>query len=54
MIKKRTVKVWLDDVRPMPKEFDIHVKTYDEAIAVMAQLRVLWSRLIGLFTALIP
>lgn len=26
------LKVWLDDVRPMPSDFDIHVKTADEAI----------------------
>ena len=26
------MNVWLDDVRPMPTEFDVHVKTAQEAI----------------------
>jgi hypothetical protein len=26
------LKVWLDDVRSMPNDFDLHVKTADEAI----------------------
>jgi hypothetical protein len=30
-------KVWLDDVRPMPSAFDIHVKTASEAIAMLAK-----------------
>ena len=30
------LRVWLDDVRPMPKEgFDVHVKTAAEAIALI-------------------
>lgn len=24
--------VWLDDVRPMPKDFDVHLRTADDAI----------------------
>lgn len=30
------IRVWLDDVRPMPKEgFDVHVKTAEEAMALI-------------------
>lgn len=29
------MKVWLDDVREMPSNFDIHVKTANEAIALL-------------------
>jgi len=29
------MKVWLDDERPMPPEFDRHAKTADEAIALL-------------------
>ena len=29
------MKVWLDDVRPMPPTYDTHVKTPDEAIALL-------------------
>ena len=25
------MRVWLDDIRPMPEGFDVHVKTFDEA-----------------------
>lgn len=36
------LKVWLDDVRPMPKDegYDIHVKTAPEAIALIEANRV--------------
>lgn len=27
--------VWLDDERPMPEHFDVHVKTAEEAIALL-------------------
>lgn len=30
------VKVWLDDVRPMPEGFDVHVKTAEEAIDLIS------------------
>jgi hypothetical protein len=29
------MKVWLDDERPMPDNYNIHVKTADEAIALL-------------------
>lgn len=29
------MRIWLDDIRPMQKGFDLHVKTYDEAINVL-------------------
>jgi hypothetical protein len=29
------MRVWLDDVRPMPAGFDVHVKTAAEAIALL-------------------
>lgn len=29
------ISIWLDDVRPMPPDFDIHVKTAPEAIKVL-------------------
>ena len=29
------MKVWLDDCRPMPKGYDLHVKTVEEAINVL-------------------
>lgn len=31
------MKLWIDDLRPMPKEFDKHIKTVDEAIAFIFQ-----------------
>jgi hypothetical protein len=31
------MKVWLDDVRPMPEGFDRHAATAAEAIALLAQ-----------------
>ncbi len=34
------MKVWLDDVRPMPEGFDIHAKTADEAINLLASGQV--------------
>lgn len=30
------MKVWLDDMRPMPQGFDIHVRTAAEAISLLA------------------
>jgi len=30
------MKVWLDDIRPMPPEFDFWAKTADEAIRILA------------------
>ena len=26
------IRLWVDDIRPMPQEFNVHVKTYQEAI----------------------
>ena len=37
--------VWLDDVRPMPKDFDVHVKNAHDAIEILKKNRV---RLISL------
>jgi hypothetical protein len=34
------IKVWLDDIRPMPKEYDTHVKTAKEAIRLLASGQV--------------
>lgn len=31
------MKVWLDDERPMPDRYDVHVKTAQEAIALLEQ-----------------
>jgi hypothetical protein len=31
------MRIWLDDLRPMPEGFDKHVKTAEEAIALLAQ-----------------
>lgn len=31
------LRVWLDDERPLPSNFDVHVKTADEAIALLKQ-----------------
>jgi len=31
------MKVWLDDERPMPSEFDCHAKTAGEAIALLVR-----------------
>ena len=33
-------KVWLDDERPMPSDFHMHVKTATEAIAVLESMPV--------------
>lgn len=30
------IKVWLDDERPMPLNYDVHVKTAEDAIALLA------------------
>ena len=29
------MRMWIDDVRPMPKDFDISAKTYSEAITLL-------------------
>lgn len=29
------VQVWLDDERPMPSDYDVHVRTAEEAIALL-------------------
>lgn len=29
------MKLWLDDVRPMPPDFDIHAKSSEEAIRIL-------------------
>lgn len=29
------MKIWLDDLRPMPATFDLHVKTVDECVALI-------------------
>jgi len=34
------MKVWLDDLREMPTDFDIHVTTADEAIALLTTGKV--------------
>ena len=31
------MKIWIDDLRSMPEEFDKHIKTVDEAIAFIFQ-----------------
>jgi len=33
--RTRQIHVWLDDVRPMPSEFNVHVKTAREAILLL-------------------
>ena len=33
--EKPQISIWLDDRRPMPSDFDIHVKTAQEAIKVL-------------------
>lgn len=38
---KEGVKVWLDDERPKPDEFDIHVRTAREAISLLKSEHVL-------------
>lgn len=35
------LSVWLDDLRKMPPEYDIHVKTANEAIEVLRSGRVI-------------
>lgn len=34
------MKVWLDDERPMPSDFNVHVKTASEAILLVRSGRV--------------
>jgi hypothetical protein len=29
------MRVWLDDERPMPSDYDVHVRTAEEAIALL-------------------
>jgi hypothetical protein len=29
------MRIWLDDERPMPADYDLHVRTVEEAIAVL-------------------
>jgi len=41
LMRQDKLRVWLDDVRPMPKEgFDVHVKTASEAINLIESGRV--------------
>jgi hypothetical protein len=37
MLDKKKISVWLDDERPKPANFDIHVKTPEEAIDLLSQ-----------------
>jgi len=30
------IRLWLDDIRPMPKDYDIWAKSADEAIAIIS------------------
>ena len=32
---RKAMRIWLDDVRPMPSDFDKHVKTEQEAIDIL-------------------
>jgi hypothetical protein len=34
------MRVWLDDERPMPQDYDLHVKTAEEAIQLLEQGQV--------------
>lgn len=34
------VRIWLDDVRPMPPEFNLHAHNYSEAIGALVFKRV--------------
>jgi hypothetical protein len=34
-VKQPTILLWLDDLRPMPQPFNLHVKTASEAINVL-------------------
>ena len=34
------MKIWLDDIRPMPDGFDVHVRTADEAIELLGGINV--------------
>ena len=34
-----TLRLWLDDERPMPISFDVHVRTAQAAIAVLSTMR---------------
>ena len=31
------MKLWLDDLRPMPARFEVHVKTVEQALAALLQ-----------------
>jgi len=35
VLKSYPINIWLDDRRPMPPDFDVHVKTEQEAIKVL-------------------
>ena len=34
-MKNMKAKIWVDDVRPMPKEYNMHLRTVDEVISVI-------------------
>jgi len=34
------MRVWLDDVRPMPEDYDFHVETMDDAIDLLESYEV--------------
>ena len=31
------MKLWIDDIRPMPKDFDVWAKSADEAVKILAK-----------------
>jgi len=37
IIAQQKLKIWLDDERPMPPDFDTHVRTADEAINALSK-----------------
>ena len=39
-LEETEIKIWLDDERPMPGNYNIHIKTAWEAIEVLKQGRV--------------
>ena len=34
-MKNMKAKIWVDDIRPMPKEYNMHLRTVDEVISVI-------------------
>ncbi len=40
LVTKQRLNVWLDDIRQMPEDYDIHVKTADECIELIKANRV--------------